>query len=132
MIVLIVLASSATELFIYSPDNGLHTIPQIVKPAITPTGTSTVVETIPSYGTTVTESLVSPALGGQKRTILVYLPPTYNTHIGQNKRYPVLYLLHGSPGAAHDWFTAGKANQSADTLLALEQDSRTDHGTARW
>jgi enterochelin esterase-like enzyme len=121
MIVLIVLASSATELFIYSPDIGLHTKPQIVKLAITPTGTSTVVETIPSYGTTVTESLVSPALGGQKRTLVVYLPPTYNTHIGQNKRYPVLYLLHGSPGEAHDWFTAGKANQSADTLLALNK-----------
>ena len=51
--------------------------------------------------------------------LIVYLPPTYNTHIGQNKRYPVLYLLHGSPGQAHDWFTAGKANQSADTLIAL-------------
>jgi enterochelin esterase-like enzyme len=121
MIVLIVLASSATELFIYSPDNGLHTQPQIVKHTITPTGTSSVVETIPSHGTMVTDSLISPALGGQKRTILVYLPPTYNTHIGQNKRYPVLYLLHGSPGAAHDWFTAGKANQSTDTLLALNK-----------
>ena len=119
MIGLIVLASSATELFIYSPDTGLHTVPHIVKPAITPTGTSTVVETIPSFGTIVTDSLVSPSLGGQRRTILVYLPPSYNTHIGQNKRYPVLYLLHGSPGQAHDWFNAGRANQSADTLIAL-------------
>ncbi len=119
MIGLIVLASSATELFIYSPDTGLHTVPHIVKPAITPTGTSTARETIPSLGTIVTDSLVSPTLGGQRRTIVVYLPPTYNTHIGQNKRYPVLYLLHGSPGQAYDWFTAGKANQSADTLIAL-------------
>ncbi|HEY6286660.1 MAG TPA: alpha/beta hydrolase-fold protein [Ktedonobacteraceae bacterium] len=119
MIGLIVLASSATELFIYSPDTGLHTVPYIVKPAITPTGTSTEVGTIPSFGTIVTDSLVSPTLGGQKRTIVVYLPPTYNSHIGQNKRYPVLYLLHGSPGQAHDWFTAGKADQSADTLIAL-------------
>ncbi len=119
MIGLIVLASSATELFTYSPDTGLHTVPHIVKPAITPTGTSTVTETIPSFGTSVTDSLVSPTLGGQKRTLVVYLPPTYNTRIGQNKRYPVLYLLHGSPGQAHDWFTAGKANQSADTLIAL-------------
>ena len=90
MIGLIVLASSATELFIYSPDTGLHTVPHIAKPAITQTDTSTVRETIPSFGTIVTDSLVSPALGGQRRTILVYLPPTYNTHIGQNKRYPVL------------------------------------------
>jgi len=119
MIGLIVLASSATELFIYSPDNGLHTVPQIDKPANTPAGTSTFPEKVSSYGTIVTDSLVSPSLGGQKRTIVVYLPPTYNTHFGQNKRYPVLYLLHGSPGQAHDWFNAGKANQSADTLIAL-------------
>ena len=119
MIVLILLASSATELFIYSPDTGLHTVPHIVKLANTSTGGSTVRETIPSFGTIVTDSLVSPSLGGQRRTIEVYLPPTYNTHIGQNRRYPVLYLLHGSPGQAHDWFTAGKANQSADTLIDL-------------
>ena len=119
MIVLIVLASDATELFIYSPDIGLHTIPHISKPAITSTGTVTTTGTIPANGTIVTDSLISPELGGQRRTILVYLPPSYNTPFGQNKRYPVLYLLHGSPGQAHDWFTAGKANQSADTLIAL-------------
>ena len=119
MIGLIVIASSASELFMYSPDTGLHTLPHIVNSANITTGTSTVKETIPSFGTIVTDSLVSPSLGGQRRTILVYLPPTYNTHIGQNKRYPVLYLLHGSPGQAHDWFNAGRANQSADTLIAL-------------
>lgn len=116
---LIVFASSATELFTYSPDIGLHTVPHIAKVASTQTGTSTAIETIPSSGTVVTDSLVSHSLGGQRRTIEVYLPPTYFTHSGQNKRYPVLYLLHGSPGQAHDWFTGGKANQSADTLIAL-------------
>ncbi len=119
MIGLIVLASNATDLFLYSPDIGLHLVPHINKPAIAQTGSSTVTGTIPSSGTIVTDSIVSPSLGGQRRTILVYLPPTYNTHFGQMKRYPVLYLLHGSPGQAHDWFTAGKANQSADTLIAL-------------
>ncbi len=114
MIVLLVLASNSTELFIYYPEIGLHTVPNITNPTATRGG-----ETIPSQGTVVTDSLVSPTLGGQKRTILVYLPPTYNTQIGQTKRYPTLYLLHGSPGQAHDWFSAGKANQSADTLIAL-------------
>ncbi len=119
MIVLIVLASGATELFIYSPDIGLHTVPHIGKPAITSAGTVITTGVIPANGTIVTDSLVSPELGGQKRTILVYLPPSYNTPFGQHKHYPVLYLLHGSPGQAHDWFTAGKAHQSADTLIAL-------------
>jgi enterochelin esterase-like enzyme len=119
MVALLVLASGATELFIYSPDIGLHTVPHISKPAITSIGTVTTSGSIPTNGTMVADSLVSPELGGQKRTILVYLPPSYNTPFGQNKHYPVLYLLHGSPGQAHDWFTAGKANQSADTLIAL-------------
>jgi enterochelin esterase-like enzyme len=114
MIALIILASGSTELFIYYPDIGLHSLPIIIKPTQTIGG-----ETIPSNGTVVTDSIVSPTLGGQKRTILVYLPPTYYTKTGQTKRYPTLYLLHGSPGQAHDWFTAGKANQSADTLIAL-------------
>ena len=114
MLALLVLASGSIELFIYYPEIGLHTVPNITKPTVTIGG-----ETIPSHGTVVTDSLVSPALGGQKRTILVYLPPTYYTRTGQTKRYPTLYLLHGSPGQAHDWFTAGKANQSADTLIAL-------------
>jgi enterochelin esterase-like enzyme len=114
IIALIILASGSTELFIYYPDVGLHTVPIIIKPTQTISG-----ETIPTHGTVVTDTLVSPTLGGQKRTILVYLPPTYYTKTGQTKRYPTLYLLHGSPGQAHDWFTAGKANQSADTLIEL-------------
>jgi len=74
---------------------------------------------IPAHGTIVHESVTSAALGGQQKSFLVYLPPSYNTPQGQAKRYPTLYLLHGSPGADHDWFTAGKADQSADTLIAL-------------
>lgn len=109
MIVVLILASGSVDLFIFSPDIGLHTMPDI--PAKN--------AGIPSHGTIVADRLVSPALRGQTRPFLVYLPPTYNTPAGQSKRYPVLYLLHGSPGEAHDWFTPGKANQSADTLIAL-------------
>lgn len=36
---------------------------------------------------------------------------------GAGKRYPVLYLLHGFPRREDDWFFAGKANESADTLI---------------
>jgi enterochelin esterase-like enzyme len=50
-----------------------------------------------------------------------YLPPSYNTLEGRTKRYPTLYLLHGSPGKDNDWFTGGKADQSADTLIALSK-----------
>jgi enterochelin esterase-like enzyme len=38
----------------------------------------------------------SAALGGRRETPLVYLPAGYASHAG--RRYPVLYLLHGTPG----------------------------------
>ncbi len=107
MLALIVLASSAGDLFIFSPDIGLHMVP------ILHNGHR------PTHGTIVQDEVVSPALSGQRRAFLVYLPPSYNTPEGRTKRYPTLYLLHGSPGRDSDWFTGGKADQSADTLLAL-------------
>src|SRR5215469_15939870 len=118
MIALIVLAASSSELFVYSPDTGLHAVPTLTIPDKHGKGGG-VRQVMPSHGTIVQDNLVSAALGGQTRTIFVYLPPGYNTPQEQSKHYPVLYLLHGSPGSAHDWFSAGKANQSADTLIAL-------------
>jgi len=104
MVLLLILASSSSDLFVFSPDIGLHTLPL---PLIHHKG-STIVQ----------DEVVSPALGGQRKAFLVYLPPSYNTPSGKTKHYPTLYLLHGSPGNYRDWFTGGKADQSADTLIA--------------
>jgi len=41
-------------------------------------------------------SVTSPALGGRNQQVYVYLPPGYSQH--PNRRYPVIYLLHGFPG----------------------------------
>lgn len=109
LILLFVLTGGAGDLFIFSPDVGLHQPPVIKKHTAS----------LPAHGTIVADSLVSPALKGQKKPFMVYLPPSYNTPQGQAKRYPVLYLLHGSPGSDKDWFSGGKADQSADTLIAL-------------
>ena len=108
LIILVVLTGGAGDLFIFSPDIGLHQPPTIRQKV-----------NLPAHGTIVADSLVSPALKGQKKPFMVYLPPSYNTSQGQTKRYPVLYLLHGSPGGDKDWFSGGKADQSADTLIAL-------------
>ena len=110
MIGMIVLASESADLFLFSPDIGLHIPPNIPHSPGTPTS-----------GTIVQDSLISPALGGRRRTFLIYLPPSYNTPQAKTKRYPTLYLLHGSPGHERDWFTAGKADQSANTLIALNE-----------
>ncbi|HJT59967.1 MAG TPA: alpha/beta hydrolase-fold protein, partial [Ktedonobacteraceae bacterium] len=110
LIALVVLASYAGDLLMYAPDVGLH-LPPVIQSVHGPQ--------MPSHGTIVHDAVISKALGGQKKDFLVYLPPSYNTPQGRTKRYPTLYLLHGSPGGDGDWFTAGKADQSADTLIAL-------------
>jgi enterochelin esterase-like enzyme len=46
----------------------------------------------------------------------VYTPPGYQEKTSQ--RYPVVYLVHGSPGAGGDWFAAGNVPRAMDVLLA--------------
>lgn len=46
----------------------------------------------------------------------VYTPPGYDPH--EATRYPVVYLLHGSPGSSVDWFAAGRIAPLMDALLA--------------
>ena len=111
MVVLIILASSAGEVILYAPDANLHTAPAISSPH----------GKVAAHSTIVADSLISPALNGQRRIFKVYLPPSYNTAQGRTKIYPALYLLHGSPGSDMDWFRAGDSNQSADTLIATGQ-----------
>ena len=62
-------------------------------------------------------SVPSPTLGGA-RTIRVYLPASYRKPGCEQRRYPVVYLLHGWPGSDGNWFGLGGAARSADTLIA--------------
>jgi enterochelin esterase-like enzyme len=39
------------------------------------------------------------------RSFAVYLPPDYAKHM--ERRYPVVYLLHGDPGSYRDWVNLG-------------------------
>jgi enterochelin esterase-like enzyme len=56
-----------------------------------------------------------PALAIPALPAVVYLPPAYRT---AQRRYPVVYLIHGHPGRAVDWFDGGEAAQTMATLLA--------------
>jgi enterochelin esterase-like enzyme len=56
-----------------------------------------------------------PALAIPALPAVVYLPPGYGA---SQRRYPVLYLIHGHPGRAVDWFDGGEAAQAMTTLLA--------------
>ncbi|QBD78596.1 hypothetical protein EPA93_22410 [Ktedonosporobacter rubrisoli] len=107
MVGLLLIASQSGDLFLFSPDIGLHQVPKITN----------VKKGLPTHGTVVEDHLTSEALHGLVKPFLVYLPPSYNTPEGRTKHYPTLYLLHGSPGKDTDWVTGGKAVQSADTLI---------------
>lgn len=57
----------------------------------------------------------SKVINGETRAIWVYTPPGYEKGA---RRYPVLYLLHGSNDTAAGWTMAGNANFILDNLLA--------------
>ena len=58
-------------------------------------------------GGVVSLPLAGPVSRVRTRDALVYLPPQYFTDPA--RRFPVLYLLHGSPGVPLDWFRGGEA-----------------------
>lgn len=51
---------------------------------------------------------------GVKRKMVIYTPPGYSS----DKKYPVLYLLHGIGGTQWEWPGAGLANIILDNLIA--------------
>jgi enterochelin esterase family protein len=57
----------------------------------------------------------SKAIEGETRAIWIYTPPDY---AATTRRYPVLYLLHGSNDTAAGWTMAGNGNFVLDNLLA--------------
>lgn len=54
------------------------------------------------------------AVTGTRRKAQVYLPPGYSA----DKKYPVLYLLHGIGGNEHEWTGYVKAHIILDNLMA--------------
>lgn len=53
-------------------------------------------------------------LGVQDDPMWVYTPPGYDP---DHARYPVVYLMHGSPGTPADWFAGGDAAATLDALI---------------
>jgi enterochelin esterase-like enzyme len=60
--------------------------------------------------------LYKSASNGATRELTVYVPPGYDQ--ARNRRYPVLYLLHGFANDHHSWHRYGRANDILDNLLA--------------
>jgi len=51
---------------------------------------------------------------GSNRKALIYMPPNYS----KNKKYPVLYLLHGIGGDEKEWLKGGQPQVILDNLYA--------------
>jgi enterochelin esterase family protein len=56
------------------------------------------------------------SLNGQTREFRVYTPPGYDQN--PDKRYPILYLLHGNNDTQAGWVDVGRANMIFDNLIA--------------
>ncbi len=57
----------------------------------------------------------STALAMPASSVWVYTPPGYDPT--GTLRYPVVYLVHGYPGTAADWFTVGRADEVLDAMI---------------
>ncbi|MBV8758533.1 MAG: esterase family protein [Deltaproteobacteria bacterium] len=77
-----------------------------------PTGSAAAAAPAAKKGTVTERTFHSAALGVDK-TYLVYLPEGYAT---SQKRYPVLYYLHGLGGDETAWFRKGHLDDAADQL----------------
>jgi enterochelin esterase-like enzyme len=71
---------------------------------------------VKNRGTTQTIAVQSAAIGGRSQQVIVFLPAGYASHPRQ--RYPVFYLLHGSPGLPNALLLTVKAGVVEDVLLA--------------
>ena len=60
----------------------------------------------------------APEVRDSKRDVRVYTPPGYDDPANADKRYPVIYLLHGWPGSEGNWPNMGHAADTADSLIA--------------
>lgn len=54
---------------------------------------------------------------GTKRHAVVYLPPNFS----KQKKYPVLYLLHGIGGDEFEWLSQGQPDRILDNLYAQKK-----------
>ena len=88
--------------------------PPAAPPSVSASGGTGRVKVVPATVQTIVVS--SPALGGYPDKVDVVLPPGYASQ--PVRRYPVLYLLHGVPGAPSNLVTIGDVATDETTLVA--------------
>jgi enterochelin esterase-like enzyme len=71
---------------------------------------------VTSHGTAQQFYVTSPALGGRRQQVYVYLPPGYAQQ--PQRRYPVMYLLHGFPGRPGAFLQTVNSGVDEDVLVS--------------
>ena len=94
---------------------GVQDWPTISASALAPSSDATR-RPAPGRGGILTLRVEGEHSGLGPRHVYVYLPPQYFTE--PTARFPVVYLLHGSPGRAEDWLRAGRAVDAGNRLAA--------------
>jgi enterochelin esterase-like enzyme len=74
---------------------------------------------VTNRGTTTRFYVASPALGGRRQPVDVFLPPGYSAH--PLRRYGVMYLLHGIPGRPGAFLQTVRMGVVEDELVALRR-----------
>ena len=69
-------------------------------------------------GTVLHERVFTDEPGDSTRSVRVWLPPSYFAPESAERRYPVVYLLHGWPGSDKNWLEHGHAPEVAESLAA--------------
>lgn len=69
-------------------------------------------------GGTVRRETFAGSLSHISRSGFVYLPPQYSQPAYAHVRFPVVELLHGSPGEPADWLLTLRVTSIVDTLIA--------------
>jgi enterochelin esterase-like enzyme len=62
--------------------------------------------------------IAAPSLHMDRRSVIVYLPPSYDRPEAASRRYPMLMLLHGEPGWNGDWPRNAHVAALLDSLIA--------------
>lgn len=88
---------------------GSHALPATTA-AVTPTNP------VGQHGS-IQEGMIHSSFMQSDLPYQVYLPYGYNDPAHAQQRYPVVYLLHGSPGNYKDWNGGGSASKIADALI---------------
>ena len=111
---------------------GLSLVAQVKtdQPPLVPGAKAVTVEHIKIHGAALEGNLEGEAVD---RTAIVFLPPSYATQT--NRRYPVVYALHGYSVGADQWIQEirvpqtieGAFGQGAQEMIMVVPDSKTLH-----